>query len=713
MARNETERSVRRDPSLRADARDPRIDQNRRFYTARGNDSAVRTARALQEALGVGVEAYGEHLERENEKGSKQAIADAAKGHREMLDTNKGYEETYQRIEAANDLAEMNRDLSKRLTDAGWEDLPQAEVQGMIDGYFQEQLTGINPESVYGALMGEGILKANADLLDVHNTNQLQQDQQERRTMLLNAARSSLELNGELDYEQLMADSATLLPGRGGRMTFMELLDTLATELGRPDILENAPETFPNGEPTGVNDPKFRSDWLNPAISRAEQVKLRQERQAEATFLEQNQTRRARLQADIDARADSGDASVVHDILAAGTAPEGEVPLLTEAGQRAALNRLRLGQARTGMSENYEVLFRSGNGAPLTPAEYNAAAFSFAKKEAETLKAENPEMSEEDINKAVMESTIERSIANDRLPKFVTDQFMVSTRNPDRLADAADLRRLIEENSPGLVERSISDLHSGRLEYYEQLMVETGGDVERTIEAMERADKTLSRGRTKEIGEIAATVVDVLADDDKFWGSAPTVAADYRRAEELVKLYMEMGVPDEQIADMVGSSFRARNVRVGGALYPADAGWSGHGEDALDWYLKGGSGDLWGEDPDLYAVPHPHNKGEILVRNANSGLLYAAPYSIAEIEASYKQHLRDQFDADVVGSGNTESAAYQEAKRRAAERMFPDMSRYAEPGSREDFFGSPQVQFNNLSQEEQRAAIEAEYARTQ
>jgi hypothetical protein len=670
----------------------------------------VRNARALQEALGVGVDAYSQKLERDNEKGSKEALQDAATGVRKV-DQNKGYEETYQRVEAANDLAEMNRELSKKLTEAGWEDLPQDQAQAMIDGYFKEQLAGINAESVYGTLMADGILKVNADLLDVHNQSQLAKDQQERRTMLLNAARSQYETDGGLDYEQLMKDSATLLPGRGGRMTFMELLDTLATELGDPSVLLNAPEKFPNGEPTGVNDPKFRNEWLNPAIARAEQVKLRNERKAEAKFLEDQRAARAAVKSGLDIRASEGDLSIIPEVMNGMKEPEeeGVPPLLTEAEGRALLNRVRTGQKKAGLDEAYHQLYRTGNAFGLTEAEYDGAARQYAQAETERLQSEGLEG--EELQAAVMESTVERAIANDRLPKFLKDQLMASTANPDRLAQSADLRRLVEENSPGLVERSISDLHSGRLETYEYYMTETGGDVERTIALMEQADPSLSKGRTKDINAIAVEVVEELADDAQWWGSAPVAAADVRRAEQLAKLYIEQGIPDEAVPEMVAQAMQARNVRVGGVLYPADFGWTGDGEEALDWFLSGGTGDYWPEDAELVAQPHPTQRGVILVRDTNSGLLYRAPYEVKQVEAQYRAHLDDQLIADVNSSRNTESAAYAEAKRRAAERMFPDLSSMEDPGSYAEMMGSPAMQFSRLSPEEQERAIRAELSR--
>lgn len=705
--RDQTDRSVRRDPDLREGTRDVRLNQNRRFYTPRGNDQAVRQARALQTALGVGVDFYEEHLERENVKGAQEATQDAAVGRRRM-DGNKGYEETYQRIEAANDLAEMNRDLTRRLTEEGWEDLPQERVQAMIDGYFKEQLDGINPESVYGTLMAEGILKTNADLLDVHNANTLSRDQQERRTMLLNAARSQVETDGTLDYERLMEDTGVLLPGRGGRMTFMEILDTLASEMGRPDLLENAPTRFANGEPTGVEDPNFRRDFLNPAIARATAQQKRNETQQQKEYLEREQTARASRQASIDQRADAGDASVYHDIVAAGTAGEGEVPLFTEAQQRAAFNRLRNGMMAQAQEGNYLQLFASGNGQGLTANEYNRAALAYQQDAANRIRAENPDMDDAELRGAVLNATMERAIANDRLPTYITDMFKVSTRNPQRLSEAAEMRRYIEENSEGLVERHISDAHSARLDLYEQLMTETG-DEEETIRLMEQHDPTRSHGRQKEITEYASDVLEELADDQKFWGSYPVRPQDQRRAEDMVKLYMEMGVPDEQIPVMVRDAFDARNTRVAGVMYPVDFGWV-TGEPALDHWLNGASGDLWPDTANLIAEPHPHKRGVVVVRDADAFLPGGAEYSVVDIEEAYARSMSDQLIENVGDNTRTVSERYAEAEQRAANRMF-DLGFTPEPGSMADFMDNPLVEFRALPEEDQRKAIEAELTR--
>lgn len=711
--RDQAERSVRRDPSPQDGVRPVRLEQNRRFYSARGNDQAVRNARALQDALGVGVALYEDKLTRDNEEGAKLAVFDAAAGVRKV-DQNKGYEETMQRIEAESDIALMNKELTNVLTEAGWEDLPEKEVQALIDGYFEEQVKGLNPESVYGQRVAAGVLTSNAELLNVYRVNTLEKVNEEKRTMLYNAATTQIETAEDgvagFDYNQFMKDTGTIMPGPGGRDNFVGILATIAEEMGAPELLENIPETFPNGEPTGINDPKFRRDVLNPAIARAEKAERDAENERNAEYLEQTRGVRAATRSEHAFRAAQGDSSLAAEIIA-GTAEraDGLPPLYTEAQAESMLNQLWRGQANAGVSQANATLFRAGEYFGGTQKEYDSAAQAFAAREAERL-GEEEGLEGEELNAAVAESVLERSLAHERLPSFITNRMKATVNNPDRLAAAADLYRLIEENKPGLADRSLSDREAARLRSYESYMVETGGDTERTIDLMQQADPVQLEGKSKYITETAAEIVNELADDAKFWGSAPVSARDLRRAESLVRIQLEQGTPEDLIPELVTEAFVARNVRIDGTLYPSDFGWEADGEAALGWFLNGGSGDYWPEDADLVAQPHPTQRGVIMVRDVSTGLLYKADYNVNDITQGYRDHLHDQVVQSAESNLNPKSAAYQEAERRAAERMFPDMSRYADPGSRMDFMGSPVMQFRQLSEKDREAAIRAEYA---
>ena len=716
MARNQTERSVRRDQPLREGDRPVRLESTRRFYNSRGNDSAIRSARALTGALGIGFDLAGDVLEQRNEEGAKQAVFDAASGVRKV-EQSKGYEETMQRIEAQSDLALMNKELSGVLTEAGWEDLSEKEVQGIIDGYYEEQLKGVNGKSVYGTLISEGALAANAELLNVFRVNTLERDQEDKRTMLYNSATSMIELDPEdgianFDYGQFMKDTATMMPGPGGRDNFVGILATIAQDMAAPELLENIPETFPNGEATGINDPKFRRDVLNPAIARAEQAKKDAQAEADREYLEKTAAVRAATRSQHSNRAAMGDGSVLAEIVA-GTAEraDGLPPLYTESQAEAMMNQVWRGQANAGIATANASLYRAGELFGGTQKEYDAAAQAFASEESARI-AEEEGLEGPKLRAAVDASVLERSLAHERLPSFITNRMKATTNNPERLAEAADIYRMVEENKPGLADRSLSDTEAARLRSYETYMVETGGDTERTIALMESADPTLLDGKSKYITETAAEIVNGLADDAEWFGSAPVSQRDYRRAEKLVRIQLEQGTPEDLIPELVTEAFQARNVRIDGTLYPADFGWEQDAEASLGWFLNGGSGDYWPDDASLVAQPHPTERGVILVRDENSGLLYRAPYSVAEIQKGYRDHLHDMVVQSAESNLNPTSGAYAEAESRAANRMFTDNRSYLEPGMRVHA-PSPLDRFRQLSAEDREKAIRAEYATAQ
>ena len=113
MARGDQTRSVRKDAPLDAGRADVVLPQSRRFFTASGSNQGQRTARALTDALGLGVDVYADVLEGRNVKGAARAAQEAAAGgERSETDTNKGYNDAFDQVEASNDLAEFASELT-------------------------------------------------------------------------------------------------------------------------------------------------------------------------------------------------------------------------------------------------------------------------------------------------------------------------------------------------------------------------------------------------------------------------------------------------------------------------------------------------------------------------------------------------------------------------------------------------------------------------
>ncbi len=715
MARNDKERSTRREPDIRQGRRNVVLQESRRFFTARGSDQGVRQARALTNALGVGVDVYKDHLGRKNEEGSQLAVNESAQGGERGDNTNAGYNETWDRIEAINDLAETRKELSNLLVSEGWDDLNEDQVQARIDGYYQSQLEGINPESVYGQIMAQGIFKHNADLLDVHRTEQTNRDRQDKRTMLGNAFNESIELASTPDelkaaVDELMVDSGVLLPGKGGRMTYMDIVRETAIAQAMPELWDHVAEKFPNGEDTGINDPKFQRDYTRPARNAAQAELDRRTAKAEKAQREATQSERALAINGLEQRARAGDVSVVDDVVAAGRDfANGDPRLLnTPSSQVAILRMLDTALAKTAVDGARTELYRSGLAYGLSDTEYDAAARQYSLEEGAKLAAENPDWDKDKLEAETMLATIERSVAHDRLPKHITDYITVTTASPERFAQAANIKRIIDSYDPELVEREIGSRVSAQLGVYEFMLRETGGDTERALEAVSQYDETLAKAIPKKVRETTDEILEDLAGDSGFWASDYDITErDRKHVDDTVTHYINMNLPLDKVIELGTDAVRARTTRVQGVMYPADFGWTGKGEMAADWYLSSGTGgDLWGKDADLFMEPHPRKRGVVVVRDRNAPLYGSgSEHSVADIESQYTEHQSESIIRAAAGSENTLDQMTQEAERRAMNKMFPAY------GSIE--YATTEQRWGVLTEDERADAIRAELAAMQ
>jgi len=277
MARDTRDRSTRKDRGLRDGARPVQLRESRRFQTASGNDSANRTATALQNAFGVGLELNQTIVDKRNTEGAEQAAFENAQGGERGDNKTQGYNDMWDSIEASNDLHLFSKELPEVLRGADWENLSEDEAQGVIDGYYQKELKGINPNSTYGKQVAEGIFKQNAQLLDTHRNFQLQRNQQEQRVMIYNEALATFETDGTVDYDTIASRTGVAFDGAEKMSTFWEIIYDLMIDAGDETILNGVPERFPSGDPTGINDPKLLADH-NTAIARAVAVREGRER---------------------------------------------------------------------------------------------------------------------------------------------------------------------------------------------------------------------------------------------------------------------------------------------------------------------------------------------------------------------------------------------------------------------------------------------------
>jgi len=282
MARGTKRRSTRKDPSLNDGTRAVELRESRRFFSSQGNDKATREARALQNLVGAGGDLAGSLLEKQNVEGGEEALGAAASGaERDAENKNKGYIEMWDSIEAENDLATFSSELPEVLTDANWEDLEEDQAVALMDVYYQKQIKGIDMTSVYGQKVGAGIIEQGRELVAEHKDMQLAKHKKQIRSGIHTSAMNTYKETGAYPYEEVARRTNVGFDGPEKMETWIGMLSAAAVELEDEDIITNAITHFENGDPSGINDPRFMPD-LEIAKGKARAARARTEEKARA-----------------------------------------------------------------------------------------------------------------------------------------------------------------------------------------------------------------------------------------------------------------------------------------------------------------------------------------------------------------------------------------------------------------------------------------------
>lgn len=270
MARRQRRRTVREGESAQATS-PVQLREARRFYSARGSDQPSRTARALTQAFASGTDLAGTLLDKRNVEGAKQAAFEEATGAERDEDSRvKGYVDKWDELQAENDMVLLRDRVTETLRQNDWENLPQGDVQAIIDGVFEDELKGADPQSLYSQNMARGIQDLNVELLGTHSNWQLENLRQEQRSMISNTALESYEATGEYPYDVVADRTNTFFDGPDKKAAFIEIIGQAAIDAADENLILNMPTHFrKSGDPTGIDDPRFRGEHIEPYISKA------------------------------------------------------------------------------------------------------------------------------------------------------------------------------------------------------------------------------------------------------------------------------------------------------------------------------------------------------------------------------------------------------------------------------------------------------------
>jgi hypothetical protein len=113
MARADKRATVREEVSL-AEQRPVQLRSSKRFFSGRGNDQAVRQARALAGAFETGTQFFSEEIDRRNIKGQERAVGGRAAGQeRDVEDKNQGYNRAWDEMDAEADVNFMKEGTTR------------------------------------------------------------------------------------------------------------------------------------------------------------------------------------------------------------------------------------------------------------------------------------------------------------------------------------------------------------------------------------------------------------------------------------------------------------------------------------------------------------------------------------------------------------------------------------------------------------------------
>ena len=275
--------------------REVQLQTNRRFFSSSGNDRAIREAKALQNAFGVGQQFVSNQVDRNNVKGEKRATGEAGSGQdRDREDKNFAYNKAWDEMDAERDVNLMAKELPEILRGADWENLDEDEVRGVISNYMESQFAGIDPEGFYGQAVSKSLIAMELELVGQHRQEVINRIQAEQRNTIMANVQSRWDASlrnpetGELDplavgefpYDYLQESTGRFFDGAAKRKVYWETLFDFATKNGLPDIIRNAPLTFTrSGDPTGMGNPLMQ-DEIRAEIKSAtiRQAKIQKDR---------------------------------------------------------------------------------------------------------------------------------------------------------------------------------------------------------------------------------------------------------------------------------------------------------------------------------------------------------------------------------------------------------------------------------------------------
>ncbi len=240
--------------------------------------SAEGSAEALSQFLKVGGYALAVKGMADFKDDAAVAQAEQATGkQRDTLNKAYGYNASWDGINAEDDARRAALEIDERLRGLDFENMTEEELNKVMDEEFSKRFAGAEQTPAYLRVLAPLVKEYSDNKIADHRAMQIQniKDMQAAKVMR-NIEGRARDSGGDYDYEYAATKSNDLRDGPAKNEFYLSLLENYAIENGRPDVLENAPDFYPSGQPTPTSLPKNARRVRN-ATSEARNVKKARE----------------------------------------------------------------------------------------------------------------------------------------------------------------------------------------------------------------------------------------------------------------------------------------------------------------------------------------------------------------------------------------------------------------------------------------------------
>jgi len=525
MARSDSRRrSVREEAPLAAD-RPVQINSQKRFYSSRGNQSAVRTAEALKEAFGSGI-ALKETLTNKGIDEGRQA-AGVEIGHgddRDPDNKNTGYLARWAQRDAVYDANRMKESLPQALAEADVEGIKDRdEYQDVVNGILQDQFAGLErmPNDVYTRSIAPLLTELNDRAMKAWDDQQLLQLQGEQRMRTLKNAEDVIssavvageEIPWEAIIDEIMTSTNDIYDGPVKRTEMAIMLSDLFDSHDFPEGYDMVAQKFSDGSLTGFGDPGSEiAAEIQKRQAAGFERRAKAEKQADEDWKASNAFAIATIKTDNHNLAVARDPQVIENLREGlEDGPNGEPPIYTPKEVEAELRVYSKANGDHAIEGGRANRFHNGFSRGLSPKDYDDDFIAYSARLEATL-ARDEKLTPEQRTAGLLKGQLERSIANGKLPTSLKGQFQVNDHSPEAYKHAANMYHVMESIKPGWAATQLDDDMARELKTYQRALAATG-DEQLALERVGTFDRGRYRDFTSDIGTHSDEVTTQLANE--------------------------------------------------------------------------------------------------------------------------------------------------------------------------------------------------------